>query len=179
MPNQEVWLRGPINNIPPLTQPVAHALLQAGEEIDIALADFPDKLLWLKPAGVASVGFHLQHMSGVSDRLLTYAKGEALSREQLQYLKDEGTATDQNTTTVFLVEAYHSSVQTVLDYLSTLSNDDLTAFRAVGRNKLPSTLIGLLVHIAEHTMRHLGQLLVTVRMLKASPDTESPNHSSQ
>ena len=163
----EVWLRGPLNNIPPLTQPVAHALLQVGEEIDKSLADFPDHLLWLKPAGVASVGFHLQHMAGVCDRLLTYANKQTLSKDQLLYLQHEETPIDENTTTVLLIKKFHSSVQIVIEYLSTITDSDLIAFRAVGRNKLPSTLIGLLVHIAEHTMRHLGQLLVTVRFLKA------------
>ena len=170
----EVWLRGPLNNIPPLTQPVAHALLQAGEEIDNALFGFPDHLLWIKPAGVASVGFHLQHMSGVCDRLLTYAKEQALSKDQLIYLQHEETAIEENSNTILLVKKFHSSVQTVIDFLTTLSDADLTAFRPVGRNKLPSSLIGLLVHIAEHTMRHLGQLLVTARILTSSPENFKP-----
>lgn len=167
----EVWLRGPLNNLPPLSQPVAHALLQAGEEIDIALADFADDLLWLKPAGVASVGFHLQHMAGVCDRLLTYAKQKALTPDQLLYLQYEETPIYENTTTLLLVGKLHSSFQNVIEYLITLKDADLTAFRSVGRNKLPSTHIGLLVHIAEHTMRHLGQLLVTVKILKGPQAT--------
>jgi len=169
----EVWLRGPLDNIPPLTQPVAHALLQAGEEIDNLLSDFPDHLLWLKPAGVASVGFHLQHMTGVCDRLLTYAKEQPLNKDQLIYLKHEETAIEENASTVLLIGKFHLAVQTVTEFLSTLSEADLTAFRSVGRNKLPSTLIGLLVHIAEHTMRHLGQLLVTAKFLKSYSNNET------
>ena len=80
----EVWLRGPVNNIPGLLQPIAHALLQAREEVNALMEDFPEILLWEKPAGVASPGFHLQHMKGVIDRLLTYAKGEMLNADQLQ-----------------------------------------------------------------------------------------------
>jgi uncharacterized damage-inducible protein DinB len=169
----EVWLRGPLDNIPPLTQPVAHALLQAGEEIDNLLSDFPDHLLWLKPAGVASVGFHLQHMTGVCDRLLTYAEEQPLNKDQLIYLKHEETAIEENASTVLLIGKFHLAVQTVIEFLSTLSEADLTAFRSVGRNKLPSTLIGLLVHIAEHTMRHLGQLLVTAKFLKSYSNNET------
>lgn len=67
----EVWLRGPVANIPSLLQPVAHALLQAREEVNEMLVDFPEDHLWDKPAGVASVGFHLQHLKGVLDRLLS------------------------------------------------------------------------------------------------------------
>lgn len=166
----EVWLRGPLENIPPLTQPVAHALLQAAEELDKLLSDFPAALLWIKPAGVASVGFHLQHMAGVCDRLLTYAKEQPLSTDQLRYLQHEETAIEENTSTQRLVEKFHLSVKTAIEFLTTLADADLTAFRFVGRNKLPSTLIGLLVHIAEHTMRHLGQLLVTAKILTSSPE---------
>lgn len=71
----EVWLRGPIENIPALLQPVAHALLQARQEVNELIKKFPHELLWEKPAGVASAGFHLQHITGVLDRLFTYANG--------------------------------------------------------------------------------------------------------
>src|SRR5688500_702895 len=101
----EVWLRGPVADIPSLLQPVVHALLQAQEEIYALLQDFPDELLWEKPAGVASVGFHLQHLTGVLDRLFTYAKGEQLSQSQLQYLKEEGVAMDK-ISVQFLLEKF-------------------------------------------------------------------------
>src|SRR3982751_2049653 len=86
----EAWLRGPVENIPGLLQPVAHALLQAREEVNEIVVDFPDAYLWQKPAGVASVGFHLQHLTGVLDRLFTYAIGQQLNEEQLAYLAAEG-----------------------------------------------------------------------------------------
>src|SRR6476646_6321410 len=86
----EVWLRGPIPNIPALLQPVAHALLQAREEINELMKDFPDQLLWIKNANAASTGFHLQHLSGVLDRLFSYANGNALNERQLSALKAEG-----------------------------------------------------------------------------------------
>ena len=86
----EVWLRGPLPNIPQLLQPVAHALLQSREEVNEMLIDFPEKRLWDKVSGLASAGFHLQHLTGVIDRLFTYAAGKKLSNEQLQYLAKEG-----------------------------------------------------------------------------------------
>src|SRR6187399_41187 len=86
----EVWLRGPLPGIPALLQPVAHALLQAREEVMALMADFPESLLWDRPAGVASPGFHLQHLSGVLDRLLTYARGQMLDAAQLEWLAGEG-----------------------------------------------------------------------------------------
>src|SRR5205814_3766930 len=82
MSKPEVWLRGPLPDMPALLQPVAHALLQAGEEVDAVMAGFPEERLWDRPGGVASVGFHLQHLSGVLDRLSTYARGELLNAAQ-------------------------------------------------------------------------------------------------
>ena len=75
----EVWQRGPLENIPIILQPVAHALLQAREELDFIMKDFPENLLWERPAGVASPAFHLQHLRGVLDRLFTYAKIKSLT----------------------------------------------------------------------------------------------------
>ena len=90
----EHWLRGPLPGISPVLQPVAHALLQARDEVTNITADFPDHLLWERPAGLASVGFHLQHLRGVLDRLFTYADGQQLTAEQLAFLKSEGLSTD-------------------------------------------------------------------------------------
>lgn len=87
--NKEVWQRGPLPEITPLLQPVAHALLQAREEIQLYMKDFPDTLLWIRPAGMASAGFHLQHLSGVLDRVFTYARAEGLQAEQFAWLEGE------------------------------------------------------------------------------------------
>ncbi|MEI9810891.1 MAG: hypothetical protein WDO16_25115 [Bacteroidota bacterium] len=95
-PAVEYWLRGPVEGIPALLQPAAHALLQARDEVRAALQDFPDEKLWEKPAGAASVGFHLQHLRGVLDRLFTYAKDEPLSQVQLEALANEGKPYDGN-----------------------------------------------------------------------------------
>ncbi len=159
----EVWLRGPIENIPSLLQPVAHALLQAKEEISELTIDFPDHLLWIKPADAASVGFHLQHLTGVLDRLFTYAKGQLLSEDQLAYLKSEGEP-QQSITVTHLVRAFNEQVDKAIEQLKQTDEATLTEYRGVGRAQLPSTVIGLLFHAAEHTMRHLGQLIVTVRV---------------
>lgn len=162
----EVWLRGPIENIPSLLQPVADALLQAREEVNELMKDFPDELLWIKPAGAASAGFHLQHLKGVLDRLLTYAKGKALTEEQLIALKAEGDPEKTNATTIELVDAFNQQVDSALEQLQQINEHTLTEYRGVGRAQLPSTVMGLLFHAADHTMRHLGQLIVTVRVVK-------------
>lgn len=160
----EYWLRGPIDNIPPLLLPVAHALLQAKDEVNTALASFPEELLWEKPAGVASVAFHLQHLTGVLDRLFSYAKGEGLREEQLTYLREEGI--QKNMSLMELLANFNQQVIASLQQLSATDTSTLTDYRAVGRSQLPSTVIGLLTHAAEHTMRHTGQLLVTAKILQ-------------
>lgn len=165
----EVWLRGSVENIPSLLQPVAHALLQAREEVNELLKAFPDELLWVKPAGAASTGFHLQHLSGVLDRLFTYASGKTLSEEQLTALKAEGDPLQTKATSSGLVEAFNQQVDKALKALQQIDEQTLTEHRSVGRAQLPSTVIGLLFHSAEHTMRHLGQLIVTARVVKAKP----------
>ena len=161
----EVWLRGPLENIPALLQPAAHALLQAMEEIQAAMKDFPDHLLWERPAGVASPGFHLLHMTGVLNRLCTYARAGLLNEEQLAYLKSESERQDRSVSE--LIEMLQRQVNQTLKQFSETDESTLTELRSVGRKGLPSTVQGLLFHAAEHTMRHLGQLLVTVKLLKA------------
>jgi uncharacterized damage-inducible protein DinB len=162
----EVWLRGVLPGIPALVQPIAHALLQAQEEIHALMQDFPDTLLWQQPAGVASPGFHLQHLTGVLDRLFTYAQGLPLSPQQMEYLKAEGKPADA-INVASLLDALDKQIEKSLQFLQSLDPATLTDTRTVGRKQLPSTVLGLLFHAAEHTMRHNGQLLVTVKVLKS------------
>lgn len=161
----EYWMRGPVTGIPALLQPVAHALLQAREEIQQLMTDFPAELLWKRPAGLASPAFHLQHLRGVLDRLATYALGEQLSPTQLEALGQEGKE-DAALTAKVLTENFSRQVDLMLAQLQTTDPATLEDFRGVGRKALPSNVLGLLFHAAEHTMRHGGQLLVTVRVLK-------------
>lgn len=168
MNKPEVWQRGRVEGISALLQPVAHALLQAREEIAMIMDGFPQEILWEKPAGMASPGFHLQHVTGVLDRLFTYANGEQLNEQQLTYLAGEGKNADQ--TVNELVVNFNNQVDTALKQLSGTDEQVLTDARSIGRKQIPTTVIGLLVHSAEHTMRHVGQLLVTVNVLKYSND---------
>ena len=160
----EYWLRGPVDDVPLLLQPVAHALLQARDEVKLALIDFPEEKIWDTPVGVASVSFHLQHLAGVLDRLFTYAKGEQLSQQQLLYLAKEGKQ-NETITLSFLIQYFDQQVETAITQLKQTSETSLTIARGVGRQQIPSTVMGLLFHAAEHTMRHTGQLLVTIKMI--------------
>ena len=160
----EVWLRGPLPGLTPWLQPVAHALLQAREEVDNLMQDFPGDLLWERPAGLASPAFHLQHLSGVLDRLFTYAKGELLSELQLAELQAESKV-NPTVQTADLLQRFNNQVDKTLEQLLETPEEVLLLPRGVGRAQLPSNVLGLMVHAAEHTMRHVGQLTVTVRIL--------------
>ena len=114
------------------------------------------------------MGFHLQHLAGILDRLFTYARGEVLNASQLAYLKSEGSASVPAQTSRDLAEAFYRQLELSLDELRSINEEILTEPRVVGRRRLPSTVLGLLFHAAEHTQRHVGQLLVTVRVLRNS-----------
>jgi uncharacterized damage-inducible protein DinB len=119
---------------------------------------------------VASVGFHLQHIVGVLERLFTYAAGKHLSEEQLQYLLLEGGDNGSGITVSTLLARLNDQIETTLVRLKSIREDTLTDVRTVGRKQLPSTVLGLIFHSAEHTMRHVGQLLVTVRFINQKAD---------
>ena len=168
MPRPEPWLRGPLPGVPALLQPVAHALVQAREDVPAFVAGVPDAALWTCPTGRASVGFHLQHLAGVLDRLLTYARGEALTDAQLAALRAEGQPRPA-LTVGGLVGSFEGAVDRALAQVRVTDPATLLEPRAVGRDRLPSTVLGLLVHAAEHTQRHAGQLLVTAAVVSAPP----------
>jgi uncharacterized damage-inducible protein DinB len=165
----EYWLRGPVDGVPPLLQPVAHALLQSRDEVTFFLTGFPENLMWKKPAGLASAAFHLQHLAGVLDRLFTYARNEQLNVEQLQYLAAEG-KTDPGIRLGSLLDQFSNQVDKAIYQLKTTPESSLLDIIGVGRKSIPSNVLGLLFHAAEHTQRHTGQLLVTVKVAASSAD---------
>ncbi|WP_412061165.1 DinB family protein [Rubrivirga sp. IMCC45206] len=167
-PPREAWLRGPVAGVPALVQPVAHALVQARDEVAALAAELPPDALWDRPGGAASAGFHLAHLAGVLDRMLTYARGEPLAERQLAALASEGVP-NPDATPVALADAFARSVDAALAQLRATDPTTLTDARTVGRQQILQTHIGLLVHAAEHTTRHVGQLLVTVRVVTAGP----------
>lgn len=164
----EVWMRGPVAGVPGLLQPVAHALLQAQEDITNAVKGIDEHHLWQRPSGAASIGFHLQHIRGVIDRMFTYALDLPLSDQQLSYLSKEGLV-DPTVTVESLLLQLETQLQAAISQLCSTDTNQLTATRYLGRKRIPTTLTGLLFHAAEHTQRHTGQLLVTARILTCPP----------
>jgi uncharacterized damage-inducible protein DinB len=160
----EVWLRGPVPGVPPLLQPAAHALLQCREELTKALDGLAPEQIWQRTNGAASIGFHARHAAGSLDRLLTYARAEALSPAQLTALAVEEMPDHQADVATTLAAAFDAAVDRALAQLRSTDEGTLLDARAVGRAQLPSTVIGLLFHAAEHTQRHVGQLVTTRRL---------------
>jgi hypothetical protein len=162
----EVWLRGALPDVPGLLQPVAHSLLQSREELTHLLPGLTPERIWARPGGSAAVGFHVRHAAGSLDRLLTYARGEALSRAQLAALAAEEEPDLHPDVATRLLAAFDQAVERALAQLRATDESTLLEPRGVGRAQLPSTVIGLLVHAAEHTQRHVGQ---SVTSLIANP----------
>lgn len=157
-------MRGPIPGYPALLQPVAHSLLQSLEEVQSQLAAVGPEQLWARPNGAASAGYHVRHAAGSLDRLLTYARGEQLSREQLTILKDEGEPVIVPDAAARLIAEFARAIERALAQISATPEASLLEPRGVGRAQLPSTVLGLLFHAAEHTQRHMGQMVTTVKI---------------
>jgi uncharacterized damage-inducible protein DinB len=164
MTQPEVWLRGPLENISPTLMSVAHALLQASEDLEIANG-LSQEQLWHRPNEAASIGFHLRHISGSIGRLLSYADGQQLSPEQMIFLKQESMA---GATSSELIMQARAAIRNALQVLQNTKDADLFEPRFVGRQLLPSTVIGLLYHIGEHTSRHAGQVITTAKSLSVN-----------
>jgi uncharacterized damage-inducible protein DinB len=158
----EPWLRGTLGEVPAVARGVLHALELAKEDLWKWCFPLSEQHLNARPHGAAPVAFHLRHIARSLDRLLTYAEGAALDEAQLALLKSE-LAPDANHQEVF------AEVQRALDRaalrVKALASADLETPRAVGKRHLPSTIGGLLVHVADHTQRHVGQAITTAKMV--------------
>lgn len=166
-PLPEPWLRGPLPGIPSLLQPAAHAFVMSIEDCEKAAGDLTTGQLWHAPGGAAPVGFHLVHLAGSTDRLLTYARGEALTGAQKAALVGERAPDDPRPEALQLLRGWRTGVERALAQLAATPESTLLDPRAVGRAQLPSTVLGLLFHAAEHASRHTGQVVTTSTIVRA------------
>jgi len=162
----EAWQRGPVPGIPDQLQPVAHALIGAAEDAANAASGLTAAQLWFAPGGAASVGFHLMHLAGSTDRLFTYARGEGLSSQQKDALAAERSLSEPRPTADVLLRAWQETVARALDQLARTPDTDLGAPRGLGRMALPTNVRGLLFHAAEHATRHVGQIITTAKIIR-------------
>lgn len=161
----EPWLRGPIPGMPAMVMPAAHALMQAAEDIPPSVSGLTTAQLWALPGGAAAVGFHLRHLAGSIDRLLTYENGEMLSDEQFTAMdaeiEDDGRDADQ------LARDAVAAIERAIEMMRVTPPGTYLDARGVGRRKLPTTVLGLLLHIAEHTQRHVGGIIATAKVVRS------------
>jgi hypothetical protein len=148
--------------------PAAHALVQASEDLERAARGLTAEQLWARPGGAAAPGFHLRHIAGVVDRLFTYARGEALNEAQREALTAESVPGDSPPDADALIARAQSTIAMALETFRATPREKLLEPRAVGRKQLPSTVLGLYSHAAEHAMRHTGQLITTAKIVRAS-----------
>jgi hypothetical protein len=165
-PQPEAWQRGPVEGFEPLLMPVVHALIQVREDLQRLAAEIPVDLVWQRPGGAASIGFHVRHTGGALDRLFTYARGETLTEAQRAEAREEGAPGEPPRALAEVVADVERLIDRALDQLRTTSRDLLLEPRKVGRAGLPSTVIGLLFHAAEHATRHVGQAITTAKILR-------------
>jgi uncharacterized damage-inducible protein DinB len=165
----DVWLRGPVAEVPALLQPVAHALLQVREDVR-PFARLSPESLHARPGGAASIAFHLHHLAGALDRLFAYARGEALSEQQRRDLAAERAGGDPGLDADALVRRLEAKIDAALEQLRRTPPTSLTDERAVGSAGRPSTVIGLLFHAAEHSQRHAGQIATTAKLSNPNPE---------
>ena len=182
----EAWLRGPVDGVPEPLQPVAHALVQALEELEAVVPDLTPEELHARPGGAASIAFHLLHLAGSTDRLFTYARGEGLSEAQREWLRKEKEASEDggregingpgatgspgDLDGATLLAAFKETVEAALDQLRRTDPAGLDEPRQVGRARLPSSVRGLLHHAGEHAARHIGQVVTTAKVVRSTQD---------
>jgi uncharacterized damage-inducible protein DinB len=167
----EPWISGSHSDVDPLLRPLFHAF----DHARLDLAKWTDGLttddIWSTPEGVGPIGFHIRHIAGSAERLFTYVQGGQLSAEQLAALKSEaapGASLDE------LLRHVDRVFASVLAGVRAIPLDQLREPRAVGRKQLPTTVNGLLVHIAEHTVRHVGEIIVISRLIQAKRTAFAP-----
>lgn len=162
---KEPWLRGPLPDVHPLMAPSLHSFIQIREDLARWTEGLRDEEIWSRPFGLAPVGFHLRHIAGSVERLTAYMFGKELTTAQLEAIPHE---MDSGIGRSLLLEQVNEALQKSEQAMRAIDPETFEHPRSVGRKKLPTTVIGLVVHIAEHAQRHVGELIVTSKLVRAS-----------
>jgi uncharacterized damage-inducible protein DinB len=160
----EPWLNGPIEGVPPHLMPVFHSFAMVREDLARYTEGLTTEDVWRRTGSLPSLGFHLRHMGESVDRLVTYLCGEQLSETQIATLKQEGEPGVASLAE--LLAGVDAKLSAAESRLRTIAKDSMEEPRYIGKKRLPSTVLGLLVHIAEHTQRHLGQAITTAKLAR-------------
>jgi hypothetical protein len=167
----EPWLRGPIHGIPVILMPVFFSFQQAREDVDFHLSALTPQQIWATPYDLGSAGFHVRHAGRSADRLATYLAGRQLSPSQLAALDTEKDPGASREDLLEELAAHFGNVEAVIREIDPAS---LAEPRTVGRRHMPTSVAGLLTHIAEHTQRHVGQAISAAKLIRAMSAAERP-----
>jgi len=162
---EEPWLRGPLAGVHPLVAPTLYAFAQAREDVARWTEGLTDEQIWARPEGLAPVGFQLRHIAGSVQRLTAYLRGEQLTARQLADASEE---MEPGSGRTLLLREVNAALDRSEQVIRSLDPASLGEPRAVGRKRLPATTIGLVVHLAEHTQRHVGELIITAKLAQKS-----------
>jgi hypothetical protein len=161
----EPWLRGPIPGVDPLLAPILYCFQQAREDLALHTEGLTTAQIWVRPHGFGPVGFHLRHIAGSVERLMTYVEGRQLTAGQFAAIDrqmDPGANRDE------LLADLDRALGRAGEIVRAIDPATLTAPRAVGRKQLPTTVIGLVTHIAEHTQRHVGEAICAAKLARVT-----------
>jgi uncharacterized damage-inducible protein DinB len=161
----EAWMRGPIDGVPTLLAPILYSFQQAREDLARFTEGLAATQIWATPHSFGSVGFHLRHIAGSTDRLMSYLEGRPLSDAQMDFLKHEH---DSGASREELLDAMNAVFERAESVVRALDPSRIEEAREIGRKKLPTTVIGLLTHIAEHTQRHVGQAISAAKLARVT-----------
>ena len=161
----EPWLRGTLTEVDPVERAVLHALELAKEDLEKWCGDLSDEELNARPGAVAPVAFHLRHIARSTDRLLTYAENRSLTHEQITGMKQE---MDPDGTREALFSELNSGLQSAAERIRAIPPQRLSQPCVVGRQQMPTTVAGLVVHVGDHAQRHVGQAITTAKIVKSS-----------
>ncbi len=159
----EPWMRGTHSELDPLRRAVMHALESAEEDAERWCAGLSKDAMQARLDPLPSVSFHLLHIARSLDRLLTYAEGQQLSEEQLAKLGSEMALG----TVAAVMREFRKGLATAKERVCAIDPGSYAEARGIGRKQLPTTVAGLLIHCAEHTQRHAGQMVTTAKFVKA------------
>lgn len=172
----EPWLRGTLTEVEPVRRAVLHALELAAEDVERWVSVLSDTEMFARPAGLPSVGFQLRHMARSLDRLMTYAESGLLSRSQLPVGQSPvlseaqmvalATEMDESGTAAEVLEEFRVGLRRAMERVMAIAPESFAELRGVGRKMLPTTVVGLLIHCAEHTQRHVGQMVTTAKIVR-------------
>lgn len=157
-------MRGPIDGLHPVAAHLLYTFQQAREELprDLAATE-----VWQSVAGTRhSVGFHLRHIAGSVDRLATYLDSRLLTEAQLAALQSEH---DAGASLPELLEHLEDVFARVEAQVREIPPERYLEPRSIGRKQLPTTVAGLIIHLSEHTQRHLGQIALLAKIVRETP----------